>query len=131
MREFGRILCNRVNLKCPACCEEPLFQSFFKIPEKCDNFSYVYKREASYFIEAIYINIGMTLLTVVLGYYAALGLFEPKLTSQIIFCGLFSTVFPIHFFRTTRGLWVNFDYHFTGKSDSYEHTDREIMKKGK
>ena len=85
MREFGRILCNRVNLKCPACCEEPLFQSFSKIPEKCDNFSYVYKREASYFIEAIYINIGVTLLTVVLGYYAALGLFGPKLSSQIFF----------------------------------------------
>lgn len=131
MSEFGRMLRNGVNLKCPACREEPLFHSFFKMPKKCGKCGYVYEREAGYFIGAIYINMIVTLLTVVLGYYAALGLFEPRLSSQIIFWGLFSAVFPVLFFRTTRGLWVNFDYHVTGKSGSHEHPDCEIMKEGK
>ena len=91
----------------------------------------VYEREDGYFIGAIYINMTVTLLSVVLGYYAALWLFEPKLSSQIIFWGLFSAVFPVLFFRTTRGLWVNFDYYITGKSGSHERPDPGIMKEGK
>ena len=46
MREFGLMLSNRVNLKYltgRAGTREPLFQSFFKMPEKCEKFAYVYK----------------------------------------------------------------------------------------
>ena len=131
MSEFGRMLHNGVNLKCPAWRHEPLFHSFLRMPEKCGKCGYVYEREPGYFIGAIYINMIVTLLTVVLGFYAALWLLDPRLSNQIIFWGLFSVVFPVLFFRTTRGLWVNFDYYITGKSGSHEHPSRGIKKEGK
>jgi uncharacterized protein (DUF983 family) len=114
---FGAIR-NRLQLKCPVCREEPLFQSFFNMAAKCARCGYVYEREAGYFIVAIYINMIVTLVTIVVGFNLANWLIEPLLSSQFIFWGLFAVVFPLLFFRTSKGVWVNFDYFATGKPSS-------------
>jgi uncharacterized protein (DUF983 family) len=131
MSDFSETIQNGFRLKCPACREEPLFQSFFKMAAKCARCGYAYEREDGYFICAIYINMIVTLVTIVVGFNMAEWLIEPLLSSQMLFWGLFAAVFPPLFFRTSRGLWVNIDYFVTGISGSHDPPGRGISKEEK
>ncbi len=77
-----------------------------------------------YFLGAMYINYGVTVILALIGSFAleyGVGL---SLTQQLVLWVGFCSLFPVVFFRHSRGLWLAFDHVFdpiederTGESD--------------
>ena len=111
--DLGRILCCSFQLKCPQCGEGALFQTYFKMFTHCAVCNLKFERESGYFIGAMYINYGATVLTAFPSYF----LFE-KFTSipfyvNLSVWALFSAIFPVIFYRYSKSLWLNLDYIFS------------------
>ena len=110
---LGKILRCGFRLKCPQCGEGALFQTFFTMFTRCRACNLKFERESGYFIGAMYLNYGATVLIAFPSYF----LFE-TFTAIPFFLNLgvwtlFSAVFPILFYRYSKSLWLNFDYVFS------------------
>jgi len=78
--------------------------------EQCAVCGLRFEREQGYFMGAMYINYGVTVVLALLGSFALEAWTQPSLTSQLVLWVGFGTVFPVLFFRYARGVWLGFDY---------------------
>ena len=105
-----QILMKGLCLKCPKCGEGHMFSGLFKMRSECDNCNFRFEREIGYFVGAMYINFGVTVLIAFASYFA-LDYFTPiSFLQNFILWGVFCALFPIFFFRYSRSLWLSFDY---------------------
>ena len=110
---LGQILRCGFLLKCPRCGEGKLFQTYFKMFTHCTTCDLKFERESGYFIGAMYLNYGATVLIAFPGYFL-LEVFTPiPFFVNLGIWALFSAVFPILFYRYSKSLWLNFDYVFS------------------
>lgn len=103
---------NGLRLRCPRCGEERLFRGLFRMNEDCGVCNLHYEREPGYFVGAIYINYAATAVIAIGGYFLVDSLVAWTVAQQIAFWCLFSTVFPLWFFRYSRSLWLALDHIF-------------------
>jgi uncharacterized protein (DUF983 family) len=119
-----------VCLRCPRCGARSLFRTWLAMHEQCAVCGLRFEREQGYFMGAMYINYGVTVVLALLGSVALEAWTQPSLTSQLVLWVGFGTVFPVLFFRYARGVWLRFDYlcdpgaaaepeHRSGKDDMY------------
>jgi uncharacterized protein (DUF983 family) len=111
-------------LRCPRCGARSLFRTWFTMHERCAVCHLRFEREQGYFLGAIYINYGVTVVLALIGSFALEYWGRPSLTQQLVLWVGFCSLFPLVFFRYSRGLWLAFDYIFdpvedegTGDSD--------------
>ena len=99
-----------VRLRCPACGEGALFQSLFKMHDRCPNCGMVFMREQGYFIGAIYVNVIVTEGLIFLTYLICL-ITRPA-DDRTVYTVLFvlALVIPLLFYRHARSIWLSFDY---------------------
>ncbi|RKU23974.1 hypothetical protein C6503_01780 [Candidatus Poribacteria bacterium] len=110
---LGKILRCGFLLKCPRCGEGELFQTYFKMFTRCTTCDLKFERESGYFIGAMYLNYGATVLIAFPGYFL-LEVFSPiPFLVNLGIWALFSAVFPIFFYRYSKSLWLSFDYIFS------------------
>jgi hypothetical protein len=76
-----------------------------------------FEREQGYFLGAMYINYGVTVVLALLGSFALEWWREVSLTQQLVLWVLFGGLFPLVFFRYSRSLWLAFDYFFDPRDD--------------
>ena len=123
----GQVFVKGLRLRCPRCGEGQMFAGMFKMYSECGSCGFRFEREAGYFVGAMYINYGMTVLIAFASYFA-LGYFTaiPFLPNLILW-GTFSALFPIFFFRYSRSLWLSLDYIFNPSepSDSQQEGTRQ------
>ena len=107
-----QILIDGLRLKCPRCGEGQMFSGMFKMRLGCSSCHFRFEREAGYFVGAMYINYGMTVLIAFAGYFV-LDYFTPiSFLPNFILWVAFSALFPVVFFRYSRSLWLSLDYIF-------------------
>ena len=85
--------------------------------ERCRVCAYRFEREQGYFIGAMYINYGVTVLIIVGGYFALEWWTPITLAQQLALWSGVGIILPVAFFRQARGLWVGFDYIFNPGED--------------
>jgi hypothetical protein len=109
---LGNLLFRAFRLRCPRCGEGKLFRGWFDMNEHCPNCRLKYERAPGYFLGSIYINYGVTAVTLTIGYFllhAALGFTNRQLSGPLVgFCIVFATIF----FRFARALWLALDCFF-------------------
>lgn len=109
-RSVRQVFAAGVHLKCPKCGEGKMFSSMFKMFAACSRCNFRFEREMGYFVGAMYINYGATIIVAFAGFFALDFItpmpFLPNFILWIAFCILF----PIVFFRYSRSLWLSFDY---------------------
>ena len=66
---LGKILRCGFRLKCPRCGEGALFQTFFTMFTHCRECNLKFERESGYFIGAMYLNYGATVLIAFPSYF--------------------------------------------------------------
>src|SRR5437868_5313222 len=66
------IIFNGLKLKCPLCGRGNLYQSLFKMRERCTSCGLRFEREQGYFVGAIYINVLATEFLLLPTYFAAI-----------------------------------------------------------
>ena len=100
-------------LKCPRCGEGALFQTFFTMFTHCTTCDLKFERESGYFIGAMYLNYGATVLIAFPSYFLFETFTAIPFFLNLGIWALFSAVFPVFFYRYSKSLWLNFDYNFS------------------
>jgi hypothetical protein len=86
---------------------------------RCPVCGLVFEREAGYFIGAIYINYGLTVLLALGGYFALEAWLAPSPGWQVAVWGAFAVAFPLWSFRYSKALWLALD-HLVDPTDAGE-----------
>ena len=108
-----KILRCSFRLKCPQCGKGALFQTYFKMFTHCTVCDLKFEREAGYFIGAMYLNYGATVLIAFPSYFLVETFTAIPFLVNLGIWAVFSAVFPILFYRYSKSLWLNFDYIFS------------------
>lgn len=77
------------------------------MPEACALCGLRYERAQGYWVGAIYVNYGVTTVIALTGFfltYPALSM-----TTELVLWGAFVVLFPVWFFRYSRGLWLGLE----------------------
>jgi uncharacterized protein (DUF983 family) len=106
------LLWRGICLRCPRCGARSLFRTWFAMHERCAVCGLRFEREQGYFLGAIYINYGVTVVLALLGSFALEYWTQPSLTQELVLWIGFGTAFPVLFFPYSRGLWLGVDYLF-------------------
>jgi hypothetical protein len=80
------------------------------MPARCPVCELVFEREAGYFVGAIYINYGLTVLLALGGYFALEAWLAPSPGWQVAVWGAFVVLFPLWSFRYSKALWLALDH---------------------
>jgi len=110
---LSRILRYGFRLKCPRCGNGALFESYFKMFTHCTECALKFERESGYFIGAMYLNYGATVLIAFPSYFLLETLTAIPFRVNLGIWALFSAIFPVLFYRYSKSLWLNFDYIFS------------------
>jgi uncharacterized protein (DUF983 family) len=100
-----------LGLRCPRCGRAPLFRGWFTMNLVCAVCDLRFERAQGYWVGAIYVNYGVTVLIAVGGFFllrATAGL----QTGQLALWIPFAVIFPLWFFRYSRSLWLALEYGF-------------------
>ena len=111
---FRRVLAV-LSLRCPRCCEGPVWRAPFRMHERCPVCALQFEREPGYFTGAMYasymIGIGLTLpvwMTLLLG-GAGLGV------TLAVAIGMIICLAPVSF-HYSRVAWMHVDCYFNPKT---------------
>jgi uncharacterized protein (DUF983 family) len=103
------ILKRAARLRCVRCGEGKVFAGLFRMHPRCASCGLKFEREPGFFLGAIYINYGVTALTVTAAYLV--GFFAAGIRPQTLLWSLtaFCVLFPLWFFRYARSFWIGWD----------------------
>ena len=104
-------------LRCPRCGAHSLFRTWFTMHERCSACQLRFEREQGYFLGAMYINYGVTVVLALIGSFALEWWTAVSLAQQLLLWIGFGSLFPVLFFRHSRGLWLAFDHIFDPVED--------------
>jgi uncharacterized protein (DUF983 family) len=99
-----------LRLRCPRCGRAPLYRGWFTMNEVCPVCDLKFERAQGYWVGAIYVNYGVTTLLAVLGYFLLWSRVGLSTTALLAIVLPFCVVFPLWFFRYSRGLWLAIEY---------------------
>ena len=117
MGEAKQVLIRGLKLKCPACGRDALYQSAFKIKERCASCGLVYGREQGYFVGAIYINVMATEALILFVYLVLFFAFPVMGDAVYIVLFIMAITLPLIFFRLSRSLWLSIDHIISPRRD--------------
>ena len=110
MTSILRAFLDGLLLRCPMCHRGRMFESAFKMRQKCPVCGLPFERSSGEVTGGMAINLVVTLVIIIVC-ALVFGLFTSvPLLPLLAVLGLFTIVFPILFYRTSRGLWVSFLY---------------------
>ncbi len=99
-----------LRLRCPRCGAGRIFAGTFRMHARCPACRLTFEREPGYFVGAIYLNYGVTVLTAIAGYFALDAALAPSPMAQVALWAGFAVVFPLWFFRYSKSLWLSLDH---------------------
>ena len=117
MGEAKQVLIRGLKLRCPACGRDALYQSAFKIKERCASCGLVYGREQGYFVGAIYINVMATEALILFVYLVLFFAFPVMGDAVYIVLFIMAITLPLIFFRLSRSLWLSIDHIISPRRD--------------
>jgi uncharacterized protein (DUF983 family) len=100
-----RSLWDGFRLICPVCHKGRMFQGF-TMHRACPVCGVVFEREVGSRSGGMYINISVTGVLFGIGLITMANVSDIPLDYQFIIWLIFAVIFPIVFYRQTRGLWV-------------------------
>jgi len=104
-----------LRLRCPRCGRAPLFRGWFTMHVVCAVCALRFERAQGYWVGAIYVNYGVTVLIAVAGFFTLRALAGVE-TAQLAFWVPFVIAFPLWFFRYSRALWLGLEYGLNPES---------------
>ena len=112
-----RLLARGLCLRCPRCGARALCRTWFTMHERCCACQLRFEREQGYFLGAMYINYGVSVGLALIGSFALERWVGMSLTQQLILWVGFCSLFPVVFYRHSRGLWLGLDHIFDPVED--------------
>src|SRR5262245_43060010 len=94
-------------LRCPSCQKGRLFDSWFRMNQRCAHCGLAFYRESGYYVGSIYINYAATVAVVLASFFFFQSVPEQFQLPFFLFVALFTS---LAFFRHSRSLWIAIDY---------------------
>ncbi len=113
----ARLLVWGLCLRCPRCGARSLFRTWFTMYESCFVCQLRFEREQGYFLGAMYINYGVTVVLALIGSFVLEWWTTVSLAQQLLLWVGFGGLFPLLFFRYSRALWLAVDHIFDPVED--------------
>jgi len=111
---IARALLAGLLLRCPRCRRGRMFESAFRMRQECPICGLPFERASGEATGGMVVNFVVTGVVTIVGslYF---GLFSSAPISQVLIgLGLFAILFPILFYRCSRGLWASILYLTAG-----------------
>jgi uncharacterized protein (DUF983 family) len=86
----------------------PMFTGWFAMSEACAFCGLRYERAQGYWVGAIYVNYGITTLIALIGFFTTWPAWSMAI--ELTVWGTFVVLFPLWFFRYSRGLWLSLEF---------------------
>jgi uncharacterized protein (DUF983 family) len=99
-----------LRLTCPRCGRAPLFRGWFQMNVVCAACDLRFERAQGYWVGAIYVNYGVTVMIAVGGYFLLRVWPGLDTLAQLALWVPFVVAFPLWFFRYSRSLWLGLEY---------------------
>ena len=99
-----------LRLTCPRCGRAPLFRGWFQMNVVCAACDLRFERAQGYWVGAIYVNYGVTVVIAVGGFFLLNAWTSLQTAGQLALWVPFVIVFPLWFFRYSRSLWLGLEY---------------------
>lgn len=119
-----RMLLRGARRHCPRCGSGKLFESWFKMKERCPGCDLKFEgpAEEGFFLGAFTVNFVVTsglLLLTMFGYIVASAVGDPpNLVRWVLVAVVGSVLFPIFFYPFARSIWVGFELAMHNMDDS-------------
>lgn len=105
-----RVMGRGLRLRCPGCGEGRVFDGLFRMGARCPACGLEFEREPGYFVGAIYINYGLTVLSALAGYFVLEAWLAPPVGWQLAVWAPFTVLFPLGSYRYSKTLWLALDH---------------------
>lgn len=110
MLAFLRALFDGLILRCPRCHIGPMFVRGFAMNKACPNCGLLFEKASGEITGGMAVNTVATLAVITLGSLVFGMNPAVPLAPLLIGLALFAILFPIVFYRSSRGLWASFLY---------------------
>jgi len=117
---FGAILARALRLRCPRCGQGRLYLRGFVMAERCPACGLAFEREQGYFVGAIYVNYGLTVVVALGGAWLLDRLIGLSLAAQLTIAVGVAAALPLVLFRHARSLWLGLDFWVTRADERSE-----------
>jgi uncharacterized protein (DUF983 family) len=97
-------------LRCPRCRRGPMFASGFTMHPTCPACALAFQRASGEEVGGMMINLVITSLVVIAAGSIAAGFTRLPIWVILLTLGTFACLFPIAFYRASRGIWAAFLY---------------------
>jgi len=97
-------------LQCPRCGAHSLYRRGLAMHERCRACDLKFEREHGYFLGAMYLNYGCTVMFVLVGYFSLELLADVTLSLHLWLWTSLSLLLPVLLYRHSRALWLCMDY---------------------
>ena len=110
------LLVRGLGQRCPVCGQGKLFQSIFKMNEKCPICGFTFEREVGYYTSAMAIDLVVSeLIAAAIVLPLAANLTIPALNVMLI-GGPFVLLLPVILYRPSRSIWLAMDHYLNPAS---------------
>ena len=110
LRRVLKYLWRACLLQCPRCGARSLYRRGLAMHERCRSCNLKFEREQGYFLGAMYLNYGCTVMLVLVGYFSLELLADVSLGLHLWVWPSLSLLLPVLLYRHSRALWLCMDY---------------------
>ena len=105
--ELLDILLRGLRLRCPCCGHGQLFKTAFRVHDHCSSCGERFEREPGQGFGAVYINLGLTLALVVIGFVGTQAITSLSTPQQLSILTPIAAIGPLVLYRLSTGLWTS------------------------
>lgn len=110
LRRVLKYLWRACLLQCPRCGTRSLYDRSLTMHERCRYCDLKFEREMGYFLGAMYLNYGFTVMLVLVGYFLLEAFANVTLTLHLWLWTSLSLLLPLLLYRHSRAVWLCMDY---------------------
>lgn len=111
---LGTLIGRGLRKRCPVCARGEIFESWFKLKDRCPNCGYLFAREEGYWVSAIIVNVGVIQTMFIVLFIVVVLATAPEVEwgPLLLIGGLMNVIFPIFFYPFSKTVWMAIDLYF-------------------
>ena len=111
---LGTLIKRGARKRCPVCAQGGIFDSWFKLKDRCPNCGYLFAREEGYWVSAIIVNVGVIQTMFIVLFIVVVLATAPEVQwlPLLIIGGVMNVIFPIFFYPYSKTVWMAIDLYF-------------------
>ena len=123
---LGQHIRRGLGKRCPVCAHKGIFDSWFKLKDRCPTCGYVFAREEGYWVSAIIVNMAVIEALFLILFIAIVLATAPEVewAPLLVLGGVMNVVVPVLFYPYSKTVWMGVDLYFHPLETAERDQDR-------